>query len=182
MKLGAVLSSINTFLSNTVSGIELHVGSEWVGKAKAPPAVVWVPGRERFERPVESHRAKPNEQPRSLATNIATVYAQCWAKRPSTGPAAHEYDDLDAARTLAGLVINGARRTVAGGYTVVSGEHPNQDGQQLTQLGRLYVVQFEFRLPVVEYTADLYQAVKVVSSSPDVGTETVITTDTDIQS
>ena len=92
MKLGAVLSSINTFLRNTVAGIEIHVGAEWVDKAKSPPAVVWVPGRERFERPSESHRAKPNEQARSLGTNIATVYARCWAKRSSTGPAAHEYD------------------------------------------------------------------------------------------
>ena len=182
MKLGAVLSSINDFLRNTVAGIEIHVGAEWVDKAKSPPAVVWVPGRERFERPSESHRAKPNEQARSLGTNIATVYARCWAKRSSTGPAAHEYDDLDAARALAELVINGARRAVFGGFQVVAGEHPDQDGKQLTQLGRPYVLQLEFRLPVVEYTADKFQAVKVVASSPSVGTETVITTDTDIQS
>lgn len=182
MKLGAVLSSINTFLADKVPGVELHIGAEWVAKAKSPPAVVWVPGRERFERPTESHRAKPNEQARSLGTNIATVFARCWAKRSGAGPASHEYDDLDAARELAELVINGARRAAFGAFSVVAAEHPDQDGGQLSQLGRLYVVQFEFRLPVVEYTADKYTPVKVVPSSPVLGSETVITTDTDIQS
>jgi hypothetical protein len=183
MKLGTLLQGINATLASLVPGVRIHFGAEHEGLAESPPRVVWVPGPERFMG-AEPHRANPVTQPRSLATCVVPVVAKCWGRGTRAANAAQstEYDDVDAVRELARQVVNAVRRSAWGSYTLISGEHADQmDGKGLTQNGRLYLLRFEFRIPVEETTSDLYRTVQLVGSSPTIGTQAVpmITTSTE---
>jgi len=184
MKLGALLTAINSELAALVPGVTTHIGPEWLTKGESPPRVVWVPEAERFipggVRSIRAPQTAGNTA-RSLWTNVVVVAAHCWGT--STDPkttAANEYAEMDAARDLARLLLVAARRAAYGAVTPLPTQH-DTSGAQLVQRGRLYVMRLEVRLPVEDYTADRYQTLTVVDEDPTPGTEVQLVPDTEIE-
>lgn len=117
------------------------IGSHFLHENSAPPRVVWLP-----------LRAKPGAldqrgvMPRSLGTRTLSVACHIWGT------------DTTAAETLLNNVFNAARRSLGSGARWESEDWPQQDGDQVLQLGELVIVVFEFRIPITE-TGQLVQTV-----------------------
>jgi len=168
--LGEVLDAVDALLISAVPGLVTEFGEEFVHRGDKPPRVVWVPMPDEYERGQERHGTGP--LPRSLGTCNAGVAAHCWAKRESGDTS--KYADLTAAWNLGRRVLGACRKVMGASYSARAGQFLPAN---LTQLGRVYLVQLSFRLPVVEDFS--WTTVQIVDPGPGVpGTSATITNTT----
>jgi hypothetical protein len=133
------------------TGTSSLVGPEFVKDlGTKPPRVVWVPNRERME-PADN----PGSDPRQLATRAAGVQVHVWGS------------DYDATETLLNQVISAIHNSAQlwGAYKLTGEAGWLALDGRFTVLGRCYVFEVEFLIPVVEgpYTTGL------VTSIPETG-------------
>lgn len=123
----------------------------------APPAIVWVPTRDRFDQ------TRPSYRPPSTAAQLPTMIRCCWmgfearlwadynvlplASRPAT-------EDFSAVELLRDQLIVALQKTVAGFYNLGGGSWQNlmgaRGGGEELQLGRGYVLEVEIARPVFD--------------------------------
>jgi hypothetical protein len=131
LALKAILTDI---ISHLPGGTASLIGPEFVRDlATKPPRVIWIPGKDRWVAPDD-----PGADPRPLWTRAAGVEVHIWGA------------DYDATEDL----INGVATAIHegsqlwGGYAAVGDAGwPTLDGR-FTALGRLYVMNVEFFIPV----------------------------------
>jgi hypothetical protein len=123
----------------------------------SPPAVVWVPTRDRFDQ------TRPSYRPPSTAAQMPTSIRTCWmgfevrlwadynvlpvASRPAT-------EDFSAVELLRDQLIVALQKTVGGFYNLGGGSWQNmmgnRGGGEELQLGRAYVLEVEIARPVFD--------------------------------
>jgi hypothetical protein len=123
----------------------------------SPPAVVWVPTRDRFDQ------TRPSYRPPATAAQMPTMIRCCWMGfearlwadynvLPTLGRPAAE--DFSAVELLRDQLIVALQKTVGGFYTLNGGSWQNlggnQGGGEELQLGRAYVLEVEIARPVFD--------------------------------
>jgi hypothetical protein len=123
----------------------------------SPPAVVWVPTRDRFDQ------TRPSYRPPAIAAQMPTMIRCCWMGfearlwadynvLPALGRPAAE--DFSAVEMLRDQLIVALQKTVGGFYTLNGGSWQNlagnQGGGEELQLGRAYVLEVEIARPVFD--------------------------------
>jgi hypothetical protein len=119
------------------AGTASLVGGKHIGVMGVPPRVVWVPTEDKF-----AAARQHGPSPRSIKTRVAGVVVHIWAKGASPD------QDLAAAEQLVNDVLWATHQEAYGSYEVVGGTWLGQDGEELTQLGRAYLLELQFQVPI----------------------------------
>lgn len=151
----------------------------------SPPAVVWVPTRDRFDF------TRPSYRPPVVAAQMPTMIRCCWmgfearlwadynvlpvASRPAI-------EDFSAVELLRDQLIVALQKTVGGFYTLNGGSWQNltgtQGGGEELQLGRAYVLEVEIARPVFDSVSiGQKQTIATVPMTRQIVTGTGTTTD-----
>jgi len=129
-----------------------------------PPAIVWVPTRDRFDL------TRPSYRPPSNATQLPNYIRTCWmgfearlwadlgvfpvSGYPLTRPTTEDFSAVEALRDQ---LIVALQKTVGGFYNLVGGTWQNlsgaRGGAEELQLGRSYVLEVEIARPVFDYVS-----------------------------
>jgi hypothetical protein len=107
-----------------------------------PPSVVWVPGVDAFRPPLASLGGRGQPQARLTCAESVQVYA--WGVGP--GAVRTVEADMRAAKALGLAVLLEVEKVVPGSYRATAGSW--QANAPKIQLGRMYVLAFEFEAPV----------------------------------
>lgn len=140
MALAEIFEAIETELQ-ALAPVTVRDGGEWLGANDAPPRVVFVPTDEILTGAAELHydgTFTATGTSRPLAQRDCTVEVHVWGK------------DRAATEELVGHTVNAIRRAAGAAYRLASGSWKTQDAAALTQLGRAYVFQATFLVPVLE--------------------------------
>jgi hypothetical protein len=135
----------------------------------SPPAVVWVPTRDRFDQ------TRPSYRPPSTAAQLPTMIRCCWmgfearlwadykVLPVASQPAA---EDFSAVELLRDQLIVALQKKVGGFYNIGGGSWQNMTGNrgggEELQLGRAYVLEVEIARPVFD-SVSLAQKATLVS-------------------
>ena len=115
------------------------VGGKHISAGGTPPRVVWVPTEDTFSA-ARQHGAEP----RSVKTRIAGVLVHIWAK----GAQADGSGDLSATEQLVNDLLWATHQVAYGSYDVKRGSWLGNDGEELTTLGRVYLLELDFQVPI----------------------------------
>lgn len=115
------------------------VGARHIAAHGAPPRVVWVPTQDKFG-PARQH----GTEPRAIKSRGAGVVVHIWARDPDGNPE----KDLAACEQLLNAVLWATHQVAYGSYEVVDGSWLGQDGEELTQMGRAYLLELQFQVPI----------------------------------
>jgi hypothetical protein len=121
-------------------------GERDLARGDRPPRVVWVLGAETYEPP-----EKTSDNPRSLATAVATVTAHIWGR------------DRDSAKALRHNVHVAAYRAAWGSFEPVSTSAEELE-QRVIEHGAVLQFEMRFRIPVPDQTVP---EVLITGFSPD---------------
>jgi hypothetical protein len=125
-------------------GVTHLVGGEHVSAMETRPGtVVWVPGTDVYAP------ARSRGQPRSRFTRTETVQVACWGI--AEGRVRIAEDDMRAAMALATSVLFAIEDAMAGSYRLSAGSW--EANAPKAQMGRWYVLAFEFDAPVTRAQA-----------------------------
>lgn len=141
--LADIAQAVITQVAGRVAGLSAtaELGAEhWIAEG-TPPRVVWVPTSDRFDPPAQEHR-----QYRAYRTRVAGVELRIWGA------------DIGAVETLVNELIVAIHDNARGAYELGAGRWDGQDGAELLELGRAYVLSLTFRIPVtLDWNADPYR-------------------------
>jgi hypothetical protein len=126
-------------------GVVHVVGVEHLSSAKLEPGnVVWVPSGDVYGPPSAS-RAPTRGVPQARLERAETVLVFSWGI--ASGAVRTAEADMRAAMALATSVLFAVEDVMGGSYRVASGSW--EANAPKAQLGRMYVMTFEFKAPVV---------------------------------
>lgn len=123
----------------------------------SPPAVVWVPTRDRFDM------TRPSYRPPGTAAQMPTMIRCCWMGFEARLWADYKVlpvlgrptaEDFSAVELLRDQLIVALQKTVAGFYNIGGGSWQNmmgnRGGGEELQLGRAYALEVEIARPVFD--------------------------------
>lgn len=116
---------------NTGAPVPSFLGPEFMQAEAVPPRLVWVPADETYG-PAE----RIGDDARSLRTRLATLELHIWG------------GDYAATELLLNQTLAAVHGTAAGSYELGKGMWMNHKTGPATDLGRVYVVQVTFKIPV----------------------------------
>lgn len=133
--------------SSYISGITQFIGAENLELNTVEERMVWVPTTDSFGggqgvRGNMMAGQKPNKR-----TRMAGVEIHIWGKS-GTGNAAR--DDIEEVETLVNALIIAIHDQTHGSYDITGGAWMQQDGQEISQYGRGYILSVTFVVPVVK--------------------------------
>lgn len=130
---------INAIGALLPAGTTNLIGGKHIGAHGMPPRVVWVPTTDKF-----GAARQHGLEPRAIKTRAAGVLVHIWAKDP-TGDAE---GDLPACEQLLNDVLWATHQVAHGSFEATGGSWLGQEGEELTQLGRAYLLELEFQIPI----------------------------------
>jgi hypothetical protein len=140
MALSQIFAAVQAEYEQIGPAAEWRDGGEHLGVQDAPPRIVWVPTTDAFKAP----RVYFDET--TTATSAARVLMQCDATVE-----VHLWGSTrDEAEQMRDALISALRRSNAAAFTVTRGYWPEQDARVLAQLGRRYILEINFPIPVPE--------------------------------
>ncbi len=149
MALTDIVNAVST--DSNLAGVTVQLGAEFVPEnGVIPPRVIFVPRSDRYDA-ARKHGAGP----RTLMTKSTLCRIHVWGAGADADvdPAKH----LRATELLVDRVIWAIHKKLWGSYSVEGGEWDGEPG--LLHLGRLYLLDVRFNLPVIEPVPDSTTAI-----------------------